>query len=127
MPASTRAHRRTGPAWNHRRYRAPRRLFAAAKEAGALFVHAGALAFTPRCAIAFWGCWRSISRARAALNKSLRAGRGGRPKSTHKHCHDASKLRRRHGFKNHSGLIDRYRPVEHARCKASSELRGSLP
>ena len=102
-------------------------LFAAAREAGAHFIHAGALRlyaavrdrFLPLLGEHFPELVPRYSRAYARQT--------GAPKEYERAlARRIEKLRRKHGFKNRSGMIDRYRrdkmPVQ-----GELELRGSLP
>jgi len=102
-------------------------LFAAAKEAGALFVHAGALRLYAAVRDRFLGVLEEHFPALVPRYIKAYARQGGAPKEyAQALSRRIEKLRRRHGFKNHSGLIDRYRPVNMP-VQGELELRGSLP
>ena len=102
-------------------------LFAAAKEAGALFVHAGALRLYTAVRERFLGVLQEHFPALVPRYQKAYARQGGAPKEYAKALSvRIEKLRKKHGFKNHTGMIDRYRPPNMP-VQGELELRGSLP
>ena len=102
-------------------------LFAAAREAGARFVHSGALRLYAAVRERFLSVLGEHFPELVPRYQRSYARQAGAPKEyAQALSRRIEKLRRKHGFKNHSGMIDRYRrgkmPVQ-----GELELRGSLP
>ena len=102
-------------------------LFAAAKDAGALFVHAGALRLYAAVRDRFYMVLQEHFPELVARYTRAYARQAGAPKEYAKALsRRVEELRKKHGFKNHTGMIDRYRPAKMP-VQGELELRGSLP
>ena len=102
-------------------------LFAAAREAGARFVHGGALRLYAAARDRFLPLLGEHFPELVARYQLAYARQAGAPREyTRALSRRLEKLRRKHGFKNQCGMMDRYRagkiPVQ-----GELELRGSLP
>jgi DNA repair photolyase len=102
-------------------------LFAAARAAGALFVHAGALRLYAAVRDRFLPVLGEHFPDLVPRYKRAYARQAGAPREYATALSQRiEKLRRKHGFRNHTGMIDRYRPVNMP-VQGELELRGSLP
>jgi DNA repair photolyase len=102
-------------------------LFAAAREAGARFVHAGALRLYAAVRDRFLPLLGEHFPDLVPRYQRAYARHSGAPKEYAKALsRRIEKLRKKHGFKNHSGMIDRYKPAKMP-VQGELELRGSLP
>ena len=102
-------------------------LFAAAKDAGARFVHAGALRLYAAVRDRFYMVLEEHFPELVARYQRAYTRQAGAPKEYAKALsRRVEKLRRKHGFKNHAGMIDRYRP-SNMPVQGELQLRGSLP
>ena len=102
-------------------------LFAGAREAGARFIHAGPLRLYAAVRDRFLPVLGEhfpelVSRYQRAYERQAGAPR----EYARALARRIERLRRKHGFKNHSGMIDRYRPANMP-VQGELELRGSLP
>ena len=101
-------------------------LFAAAKHAGARFVHAGPLRLYPAIRDRFLPVLGEHFPELVPKYQRAYAGHGYAPRDYAKALsRRVERLRRKHGFRNESAMYDRYRsqmPVQ-----GELELRGSLP
>jgi DNA repair photolyase len=102
-------------------------LFAAARQAGARFIHAGALRLYAAVRDRFLPLLGEHFPELVPRYERAYARQAGAPKEYSRAlARRVERLRRKHGFKNESGMIDRYRagrpPVQ-----GELELRGSLP
>lgn len=101
-------------------------LFAAARAAGAQFVHAGALRLYAAVRERFYEVLAQHFPELVARYKRAYAQQAGAPKAYAKALSQRmEKLRRKHGFKNHTGMIDRYQPPKMP-VQGELQLRGSL-
>ena len=102
-------------------------LFAAAKDAGARFVHAGALRLYAAVRDRFLPLLGEHFPDLVPRYQRAYARQAGAPKEYAKALsRRVEKLRRKHGFKNDTGMIDRYRRARMP-VQGELELRGSLP
>ncbi len=102
-------------------------LFAAAHETGARFVHAGALRLYVAVRERFLAVLGEhfpdlVPRYTRAYARQTNAPKLYAQALSRR----IEKLRRKHGFKNHTGMIDRYRPAGMP-VQGELELRGSVP
>ena len=101
-------------------------LFAAAREAGARFVHAGALRLYAAVRDRFLPILGEHFPELVARYQRAYARQAGAPKEYARALsRRIERLRRKHGFKNHTGMIDRYRAPK-LPVQGELELRGSL-
>jgi len=102
-------------------------LFAAAKRAGARFIHAGPLRLYPAIRDRFLPVLREHFPDLVPKYSRAYAGHGYAPRDYAKALsRRIEKLRRKHGFKSQSAMFDRYRPAKMP-VQGELELRGSLP
>ncbi len=102
-------------------------LFAAAKDAGARFVHAGALRLYAAVRDRFLPVLGEHFPDLVPRYQRAYARQAGAPKEYAKALsRRVEKLRRKHGFKNDTGMIERYRRARMP-VQGELELRGSLP
>lgn len=102
-------------------------LFAAAREAGARFVHAGALRLYAAVRDRFLPVLGEHFPELVERYRRAYAREAGAPREYAKAlARRLDKLRRKHGFKNESGMIDRYQNTK-LPVQGELELRGSLP
>jgi DNA repair photolyase len=102
-------------------------LFAAAREAGAHFVHAGALRLYAAVRDRFLPVLGEHFPELVPRYQRAYARQAGAPQEYARALsRRVEKLRRKYGFKNHTGMIDRYRPAKMP-VQGELELRGSLP
>lgn len=102
-------------------------LFAAAREAGARFIHAGPLRLYAAVRDRFLPVLGEHFPELVSRYQRAYARQAGAPREYARAlARRIEKLRRNHGFKNHSGMIDRYRPANMP-VQGELELRGSLP
>ena len=102
-------------------------LFAAAREAGARFVHAGALRLYAAVRDRFLPVLGEHFPELVPRYQRAYARQAGAPREYVKALsRRLEKLRRKHGFKNESGMIDRYNNTK-LPVQGELELRGSLP
>ena len=102
-------------------------LFAAAKGAGARFVHAGALRLYTAVRDRFYMVLAEHFPALLPRYQRAYAKHGAAPREYAKALsRRIEKLRMKHGFENHTGMIDRYQRARLA-VQGELELRGSLP
>jgi DNA repair photolyase len=101
-------------------------LFAAARGAGARFVHAGALRLYVAVRDRFLSVLGEHFPELVPRYQRAYARQAGAPKEYARALsRRIEKLRKKHGFKNHAGMIDRYRAT--TPMQGELELRGSLP
>jgi len=101
-------------------------LFAAARAAGARFVHGGALRLYAAVRDRFLPVLGEHFPDLVPRYQRAYARQAGAPREyTRALSRRLEKLRRKHGFKNETGMIDRYRPT--MPVQGELELRGSLP
>ena len=102
-------------------------LFAAARAAGAHFIHAGALRLYAAVRDRFLPLLGEHFPELVPRYQRAYARQAGAPREYARALsRRIEKLRHKHGFKNHSGMIDRYRPAK-IPVQGELELRGSLP
>jgi len=102
-------------------------LFAAAREAGARFVHAGALRLYAAVRERFYEVLQQHFPELVPRYKRAYARQAGAPREYAKALSKRmEKLRRKHGFRNHTAMIDRYQ-APRMPVQGEFELRGSLP
>jgi DNA repair photolyase len=102
-------------------------LFAAARDAGARFVHAGPLRLYPAIRDRFLPVLEEHFPELLAKYGRAYAGHGHAPRDYAKALsRRIERLRRKHGFANHSAMFDRYRPAKMP-VQGELQLRGSLP
>jgi DNA repair photolyase len=102
-------------------------LFAAAREAGARFIHAGALRLYAAVRDRFLPVLGEHFPELVPRYERAYARQAGAPREyTRALSRRLEKLRRKHGFKNESTMVDRYRPARMP-VQGELELRGSLP
>jgi DNA repair photolyase len=102
-------------------------LFAAAKRAGARFIHAGPLRLYPAIRDRFLPVLGEHFPDLVPKYSRAYAGHGYAPRDYAKALsRRIERLRRKHGFKNQSAMFDRYRPAKMP-VQGELELRGSLP
>ena len=102
-------------------------LFAAARDAGARFVHAGALRLYAAVRDRFLPVLGEHFPDLVPRYQRAYARQAGAPQEYARALsRRVEKLRRKYGFKNHPGMIDRYRPAKMP-VQGELELRGSLP
>jgi DNA repair photolyase len=102
-------------------------LFAAAKEAGARFVHAGPLRLYPAVRDRFMQVLGEHFPQLVARYERAYARQVGAPREYARALsRRMQRLQRKHGFTRNEGMIDRYRPSR-APTQGELELRGSLP
>jgi DNA repair photolyase len=102
-------------------------LFAAAHAAGARFIHAGALRLYPAVRDRFLPLLGEHFPELLPRYERAYARQQGAPRDYARALsRRVEKLRRKHGFKNQSGMIDRYRASKMP-VQGELELRGSLP
>jgi DNA repair photolyase len=102
-------------------------LFAAAKQAGARFIHAGALRLYAAVRDRFLPVLGEHFPDLVPRYRRAYARQAGAPREYAKALsRRLEKLRRKHGFKNDSGMIDRYKNTK-LPVQGELELRGSLP
>ena len=102
-------------------------LFAAAKAAGARFVHAAPLRLYAAVRDRFLPVLGEHFPDLVPRYQRAYARQSGAPKEYSKALsRRMERLRRKYGFKNHSEMIDRYRPAKMP-VQEELELRGSLP
>jgi len=102
-------------------------LFAAAKRAGARFIHAGPLRLYPAIRDRFLPVLEEHFPDLVPKYQRAYAGHGYAPRDYAKALsRRIEKLRMKHGFKNKSAMFDRYRPANMP-VQGEFELRGSLP
>jgi DNA repair photolyase len=102
-------------------------LFAAAKTAGARFVHAGALRLYPAVRDRFMQVLREHFPELVPRYERAYARQVGAPREYAKAlARRVKKLQQKHGFTENDGMIDRYKPSRVA-TQGELELRGSLP
>ena len=102
-------------------------LFAAAREAGARFVHAGALRLYAAVRDRFLPVLGEHFPELVPRYERAYARQAGAPREyTRALSRRLENLRRKHGFKTQSGMIDRYRAGK-VPVQGELELRGSLP
>jgi DNA repair photolyase len=103
------------------------RLFVAARAAGARFIHAGALRLYAAVRDRFLPVLGEHFPELVPRYQRAYARQAGAPREyTRALSRRIEKLRRKHGFKNESGMIDRYRASKMP-VQGELELRGSLP
>jgi DNA repair photolyase len=102
-------------------------LFAAARAAGARFVHAGALRLYGPVRDRFLPVLGEHFPELVPRYQKAYARQSGAPREyATALSRRIERLRRKHGFKNHTGMIDRYRRAK-LPFQGELELRGSLP
>ena len=102
-------------------------LFAAARDAGARFIHAGALRLYPAIRDRFLPVLAEHFPELVPKYQRAYAGHGYAPREYAKALsRRIERLRKRHGFKNESAMFERYRPAK-LPVQGELELRGSLP
>jgi DNA repair photolyase len=102
-------------------------LFAAARDAGARFIHAGALRLYPAIRDRFLPVLAEHFPELVPKYQRAYAGHGHAPREYAKALsRRIERLRRKHGFKNQSAMFERYRPAK-LPVQGELELRGSLP
>jgi len=102
-------------------------LFAAARDAGARFIHAGALRLYPAIRDRFLPVLAEHFPELVPKYQRAYAGHGYAPREYAKALsRRIERLRKRHGFKNQSAMFERYRPAK-LPVQGELELRGSLP
>lgn len=102
-------------------------LFAGARAAGARFIHAGPLRLYAAVRDRFLPVLGEHFPELVPRYQRAYARQAGAPREySLALTRRVEKLRRKHGFKNHSGMIDRYRPANMP-VQGELELRGSLP
>jgi DNA repair photolyase len=102
-------------------------LFAAARDAGARFIHAGALRLYPAIRDRFLPVLAEHFPELVPKYQRAYAGHGYAPREYAKALsRRIERLRRKHGFKNESVMFERYRPAK-LPVQGELELRGSLP
>jgi len=102
-------------------------LFAAARAAGAHFIHAGALRLYAAVRDRFLPLLGEHFPALVARYSRAYARQAGAPREyADALARRIEKLRRKHGFKNRSAMVDRYRPAKMP-VQGELELRGSVP
>lgn len=102
-------------------------LFAAARKAGARFIHAGALRLYAAVRDRFLPVLGEHFPELVPRYERAYARQAGAPRDyTRALSRRIEKLRRKHGFKNESGMVDRYRKGKRP-IQGELELRGSLP
>ena len=102
-------------------------LFAAAKDAGARFVHAGPLRLYPAIRDRFLPVLEEHFPELLPKYKRAYAGHGYAPRDYARALSKRiEKLRRKHGFRSQSAMFDRYRPAK-LPVQGELQLRGSLP
>ncbi len=102
-------------------------LFAAARDAGARFVHTGALRLYAAVRDRFLPVLGEHFPELVSRYSRAYARQAGAPADyTRALSRRVEKLRRKHGFQNHTGMIDRYRPARMP-VQGELELRGALP
>ena len=102
-------------------------LFAAARDAGARFIHAGALRLYPAIRDRFLPVLAEHFPELVAKYQRAYAGHGYAPREYAKALsRRIERLRKKHGFENESAMFERYRPAK-LPVQGELELRGSLP
>ncbi len=102
-------------------------LFAAAREAGARFIHAGPLRLYPAIRDRFLPVLGEHFPELLLKYRRAYAGHGYAPREYARALsRRIEKLRTKHGFTNQSAMFDRYRPAK-LPVQGELELRGSLP
>ena len=102
-------------------------LFAAAKDAGACFMHAGPLRLYPAVRDRFMQVLGEHFPALVDRYKRAYVKQGAAPREYARALsRRLQRLRRKHGFTNEAAMVDRYRPSR-APTQGELELRGSLP
>jgi DNA repair photolyase len=102
-------------------------LFAAARAAGARFVHAGALRLYAAVRDRFLPVLGEHFPDLVPRYQRAYARQAGAPREYARALsRRIEKLRRKHGFKNERTMVDRYRPAR-IPVQGELELRGSLP
>jgi DNA repair photolyase len=102
-------------------------LFAAAKRAGARFIHAGPLRLYPAIRDRFLPVLGEHFPDLVPKYHRAYAGHGYAPRDYAKALsRRIEKLRKKHGFKSQTAMFDRYRPTK-LPVQGELELRGSLP
>ena len=102
-------------------------LFNAARAAGARFIHAGALRLYPAIRDRFLPVLQEHYPELLPKYERAYKGHGYAPRDYAKALsRRIERLRRKHGFRTHSAMFDRYRPAKMP-VQGELELRGSLP